>query len=137
MDHVAFSPDGSRIASIVDNWAYLWDAATGKRMGMDMNHQERISKIEISPDGERIATLSFDGTVALWDAWSGLAIGSKIGSDDKRLGPLRKMISLAFTPDSDRLVLGSTNGVKLFDAKTGEEIRGLCIPEKCLPATLF
>ena len=67
---VAFSPDGTRIASgSDDNTVRLWDAATGQPVGDPLTgHTDAVTSVAFSPDGTRIASGSVDNTVRLWDA---------------------------------------------------------------------
>ena len=67
---MAFSPDGSRIASGSDDKTVrVWDAATGQPIGQPLTgHTERCASVAFSPDGTRIASGSDDNTVRVWDA---------------------------------------------------------------------
>ena len=67
---MAFSPDGTRIASgSADKTVRLWDAATGQPVGQPLTgHTDAVSSVAFSPDGTRIASGSDDKTVRLWDA---------------------------------------------------------------------
>ena len=69
---VAFSPDGTRLASGADdNTVRLWDVATGKETARLEGHGDWVRSVAFSPDGTRLASGADDNTVRLWDVASG------------------------------------------------------------------
>jgi len=69
----AFSPDSTRILTrrSYDHGAGVWDAATGSSVASLSGHKGKIYDADFSPRGDRILTMSGDGTARLWDAISG------------------------------------------------------------------
>jgi hypothetical protein len=66
---VAFSPDGSRLATASDDGtARLWDVASGKPLIVLRGHPAPVVAVAFSPDGSRLATAGADGTARLWVA---------------------------------------------------------------------
>lgn len=49
----------------------VWDAVTGEQALALSGHTDSIFGIMFSPDGERLATASRDGTAKVWDAATG------------------------------------------------------------------
>ena len=69
---VAFSPDGTRLASAgYDSTVRVWDAATGQEALTLKGHTGEVKSVAFSPDGTRLASASDDGTVKVWDAATG------------------------------------------------------------------
>jgi WD40 repeat protein len=118
---VAFSPDGTRIASGSSNWRpneipsgviQRWDAASGRPAGEPMHPPEgSVIAVAYSPqvagkEASRIVSGDSDYTVRLWDADS--PAGAQLG------GPLRGhqngVVSVAFSPGASCIVSGSVDG---------------------------
>jgi WD40 repeat protein len=66
---LAFSPDG-RLLAAVGHWRpapplQVWDLATGKLLGPFPGHLDSVTAVAFSPDSQRMATASSDGTVLI------------------------------------------------------------------------
>ena len=70
-----------------------------------------------SPDGKRLASVSFDQTVKVWDAITGQESLTLKGHSGH-------VMSVAFSPDGKRLGSASYDlTIKVWDATTGQESR--------------
>ncbi|WP_344235891.1 serine/threonine-protein kinase [Actinocorallia libanotica] len=66
---VAFSPDGGTLAAgSSDNVLWLWDVATGERLGKPLAHSGTVEAVAFSPTGGLLATGTGigEGAVRLW-----------------------------------------------------------------------
>jgi WD40 repeat protein len=65
-----FNPDGDRILTwnySPDTTARLWNATTGRLIGILDGHRRAVLTASFSSDGSRIVTRSSDGSARLWD----------------------------------------------------------------------
>ena len=98
---VAFSPDGTKIASAsVDRTIKIWKVSDGTLIRTLTG--DRSVSVAFSPDGTKIASGSADRTIKIWKVSDGTLIRTLTASN----GYIR---SLAFSPDGTKIVAGSKN----------------------------
>jgi hypothetical protein len=125
----AFSPDGARVVTTsADRTAKVFDARAGIPLLELRGHTSGVMSAAFSPDGARIVTASGDRTAKVWDARTGAPLLELKGHTGM-------VLSAAFSPDGSHIITGSyvagsadvaaaDIAAKVWDARTGEEIKG-------------
>jgi WD40 repeat protein/transcriptional regulator with XRE-family HTH domain len=82
---------------------------------VSMAHPARVQAIAYSPDGQQLATASFDGLAHVWDPVSGRELMAL-----QHDGPVQ---ALDYSPDGRELATGSDDGTaRVWDAGTGQQL---------------
>ncbi|HVX15766.1 MAG TPA: protein kinase [Pirellulales bacterium] len=119
---LAFSPDGSRIASSSidpEHTFVVWEAVSGAVIKKVHGHASHIHRLRYSADGRLLASVDTDGKVKFWDATT----LEHVRTIDAHLAPI---IDGVFTPDGQRFATASEDGtVRIWNTATGERIRML------------
>jgi WD40 repeat protein/tetratricopeptide (TPR) repeat protein len=108
MQVAAFSPDSKTVAVGGDTrnehfrTVRMWDAHTGKDVGVPMRHEKDVKTLAFSPDGTMLLTGSRDQTARLWDARTAKPLGDPFHHKGE-------VTSVAFSPDGATLLTASTD----------------------------
>lgn len=142
---IAISPDDRLVASVIDpvqadpaqeifgDAVRVWDLITGEVRYTLADHDASITAIAFSPDGETLATASYNHdrrmlTIHLWDAATGERRHSLFRAVSPRLysGAYYFRAVLAFSPDGKTLYSSTTYPIiQVWDVEQGTLIRSL------------
>ncbi len=119
VNNLAFSPDGRRLITTMDDRAVIWDTETGNMLLTLSGHEAPLITPAFSLDGLMVATTSFDGTARVWDASTGEEI-LVLQHEGLTSGP-------EFSPDGTLLAVADHGAsvARVWDIVTGEEILSL------------
>src|SRR5882724_7921419 len=80
-------------------------------------HDEAVSSVAFSPDGSKIVSGSWDKTIRIWDASTGVEMLPPLQGHDGCIS------SVAFSPDGSKIVSGSDDKtIRIWDVSTGVEM---------------
>jgi WD40 repeat protein len=111
------SPDGQWSLYLDEKGdGHLWDRSAGQEMVLNLNVVPNDQAV-FSPDGRLLVVVSWLGPAQVWDTSQGKPI-------TRLRGFLQGQHSVVFTPQGDRLAIGSNarEAVKLWDVATLQEM---------------
>jgi hypothetical protein len=116
---LAFSPDGSQLASSGYHEVLIWNPADGVQIRRITNVAERTYEIQYSPDGSLIAvaagTPAQSGEIKLFKSADGSLVKDLVTTSDA-------MFAVAFSPDGKRLACGGADrAIRVFEVETGKQ----------------
>src|SRR5262249_18018024 len=114
--HVVFSPDGAHLLTVEPGFALsIREAATGKVV-RQFGAGARPTIVQYSADGKRLATVSANGTVQVFDALSGRRLGQC------KAPPQTTACAVGFLPGNRVLAAGVAHRMlRLWEVPSGQE----------------
>ena len=126
---VHFTPDGKRLVTAsgvagLGGVAAIWSVADGALIRRFDGHRDILHDAELSPDGKRLATCSYDKMIMLWDANTGKPLHTLEGHTGA-------VYDVAFSPDSRFVVSASADDTcKVWRVEDGVRMDTLPQPLK-------
>ena len=120
--YISFKSDGNNMATAyndrqIGDGVKIWNMANGNEL-RTIEHTARVQSVTYSPDGRYILTASSDG-IRIWNEGNGQlirTISNRTRFMNAVYSPNGRYI--AATHDGDNI-----NGIRVFNAETGQEIR--------------
>jgi WD40 repeat protein len=120
---IAITASGERDFDIkvptADSTLKVWDLRQGSQIQTLVGHDEGVTAVAVTPDGQKAVSASRDRTLKLWDIRKGTQLHTLKGHT-------HWLTSIAVTPDGQRAVSAAADKtLKVWDLQTGEELHTL------------
>jgi eukaryotic-like serine/threonine-protein kinase len=136
---LAFAPGGRRLASVshptrlvgeaVDGTVRVWEVGPRATLPVLLGHGSYVYPVAYSPDGRWIASGDWDNRLRLWDARTGEACAILDNGDLVK--------TLAFSPDSSRVVSARQDRLQVWEVATGRRVQEIQVPAPNILAVAF
>ena len=115
---VVYLSDTAAASSGDDFDIILWDLGEGGGLRARLEgHKGQVNVLAVSPDGARLASASWDGSVGIWDLANASNLHLMTGHESS-------VSDVAFMPSGDQVVSASADGtIRVWDVETGAETR--------------
>ncbi|MHA2252650.1 MAG: WD40 domain-containing protein, partial [Candidatus Kariarchaeaceae archaeon] len=116
---VAFSPNGSLLASGIGHSIFLWNVSSKRIWQKLSGHQSLVSSVHFSPDGKMIVSGSIDNTIRIWNITKNEVILWK------SLQEADEVRSVMFSPCNSQIIASGNKDtkVRLWNITSGKEIK--------------
>ena len=123
ISEIAYSPDGTRLAIASTIGIWLYDTATNREVALFTRNTSIFTCVAFSPDGETLASGTWDGMIYLWDADSGGHVRTLELPSDHGVSSVDGVV---YSPDGGTLASSSSLGkIHLWDLATGVQVQTL------------
>jgi len=114
----SYSPDGTELAvGSADGFVTLWDVDENRTRAICVGHEGTVRALAFHPNGDRMVSAGFDGTLRFWNTATGAKDGKPILLDG------RSSNCVAVSPDG--AALASSTGPRSDDPGWGGPSPGL------------
>ncbi|NUQ65361.1 MAG: WD40 repeat domain-containing protein [Pirellulales bacterium] len=125
---VAFSPDGRILASAEEGGkVYIWSTEDGSEIACLGCHTHHVHSVAFAPDGRLLASCSLDMSIRIWDVVHGTESLCLAARDEH--GNLMMPYQLTWSPNGRHLLASVGGSLRLWDARTGAELRSFSVGE--------
>src|SRR5262249_27685538 len=107
-----------------------WEVDPRATLPVLRGHTSYVYPVVFSPDGRWIASGDWHNTVRLWDARTGEAACAPLDNGDV-------VKTLAFSPDSSRLVSARQDRLQVWEVATGRRLKEIPVPAPNILAVEF
>lgn len=112
---VTLSRDGQRLALGSSVGVWIYDAHTLEPLQLLTGHNGLVSAVAWSPDGNQIASASWDATIRIWDIATGEQIRLIQAND--------QFIALDWSPDGSTIAATTwSSPIELYEPRSGEKV---------------
>ncbi len=114
---LAWSPDGSRVASADQNTiVHIWNPSSGALIAP---FEDTALTLAWSPDGTQIATGNFEGEINIWSGTTGDFVRTLTGHSNR-------IRAIAWSPDGNFIASGSVdNTIRIWNVNSGNTLHTL------------
>ncbi len=133
-----FSPDGTilAVASSIGIWLYDFHDLEAEPRFLE-GHTRDVISIDFSPDGQFIASGSYDETLRIWDVETGGIVRIiQMPKDIIQEYSFSPVYDLAYSPDGQFIVTGSGQ-ISIWDAQTGDIVQQLAGHENSIKSIAY
>lgn len=121
---LAFESDGMLVSAGADSIVKRWEIGASAVGGLRFKDSDACYAAVFTPDGEKIWTCAYDGTLGVWDARTGMLTVDIAGHASEQSAN-----TLSMTRDGSVVASCSYDGtVKLWNAKTGDPVKVIDAP---------